>query len=283
MSAATATALAPVTPELSPRVGPVDGIRQTMTLAWRTIVQVRHNPWELGDFSIQPIMFVLLFTYVFGGAIAGDTGSYLTFALPGIIVMNMLFVTMYVGTGLNTDLTKGVFDRLRSLPVARWAPMAGRILADQVKQAWSIFLLLAVGLILGFRFGTNAASVVSAVALLLVFALAFSWVSVLVGLVAKDPEKVQLFGFTALFPVTFVSNVFVPVHTMPGWLQAFVNVNPVTHLADASRGLMVGELTRGSEYHVASVGGPVMWSLIWAAVIVAVFAPLSVWVFKRRT
>jgi oleandomycin transport system permease protein len=282
MSAAATAATAPVTPELSPRVGPLEGLRQTMTLAWRTIVQVRHNPWELGDFSIQPIMFVLLFTYVFGGAIAGDTGAYLTFALPGIIVMNMLFVTMYVGTGLNTDLTKGVFDRLRSLPIARWAPMAGRILADQVKQAWSIFLLIAVGMILGFRFGTDVASVAGAIALLLLFALAFSWVSVLVGVLAKDPEKVQLFGFTALFPVTFVSNVFVPTETMPGWLQAFVNVNPVTHLADAARGLMVGDLTLGTDWHVASAAGPVGWSLIWAAIIVAVFAPLSVWAFKRR-
>ena len=132
MTAVTATA--PAAAPLSPRVKPAEGIRQTFTLAWRTIVQVRHNPWELGDFSIQPIMFVLLFTYVFGGAIAGSTAEYLTFALPGIIVMNMLFVTMYVGTGLNTDLTKGVFDRLRSLPIARWAPMAGRIIADQVSD-----------------------------------------------------------------------------------------------------------------------------------------------------
>jgi oleandomycin transport system permease protein len=257
---------------IKPHVSVGEGLRQTLTLAWRTIVQVRHNPWELGDYSIQPIMFVLLFTYVFGGAIAGSTGDYLTFALPGIIVMNMLFVTMYVGMGLNTDLTKGVFDRLRSLPIARWAPLAGRIIADQVKQAWSIFLLLAVGMILGFRIGTNLAGLLAAVALLLTFALAFSWVSVLVGVIAKDPEKVQLFGFTALFPVTFVSNVFVPSETMPGWLQTFVDVNPVTILADATRGLMVG----------GPVAGPVAGSLLWAAAFTVVFAPLSVWAFKRR-
>jgi oleandomycin transport system permease protein len=265
-------ATAPAAPSLSPRVNPAEGIRQTFTLAWRTIVQVRHNPWELGDFSIQPIMFVLLFTYVFGGAIAGSTGEYLTFALPGIIVMNMLFVTMYVGTGLNTDLTKGVFDRLRSLPIARWAPMAGRILADQVKQAWSIVLLLGVGMILGFRIGTDFMSLLAAIVLLLVFALAFSWVSVLVGVLAKDPEHVQLFGFTALFPVTFVSNVFVPAETMPSWLQPFVNANPVSILADACRGLLV----TGAE------ATPIIQSLVWAAVIAAVFAPLSVWAFKRR-
>jgi oleandomycin transport system permease protein len=268
MSATTA----PTSPELAPAVSPIEGLRQTGTLAWRTLVQIRHNPWELSDFSIQPIMFVLLFTYVFGGAIAGSTGQYLTFALPGIIVMNMLFVTMYVGTGLNTDLTKGVFDRLRSLPVARWAPLAGRITADLVKQAWSIVLLLAIGMILGFRIGTSPMALLGAVALLLGFALAFSWVSVLVGLLAKDPEKVQLFGFTALFPITFVSNVFVPATTMPSWLQAFVDVNPVTILADATRGLMLG----------GRVAGPVAGSLLWAAVFVVIFAPLSVWAFKRR-
>jgi len=270
---ATSTATPrPSTGELPARVTPIEGLRQTATLAWRTLVQIRHNPWELGDFSFQPIMFVLLFTYVFGGAISGSTSEYLTFALPGIIVMNMLFVTMYVGMGLNTDLTKGVFDRLRSLPLARWAPLAGRITADLVKQAWSILLLLGIGALLGFRIGTSWPQLLGAVVLLLVFALAFSWVSVLAGLVAPDPEHVQILGFTALFPLTFVSNVFVPTETMPGWLQAFVNVNPVTLLADASRGLMVG----------GPAAGPVIWSLVWAAVIVAVFVPLSLWALKRR-
>ncbi|MGH4023518.1 MAG: ABC transporter permease [Pseudonocardiaceae bacterium] len=269
---ATGSTIAPAARELAPRVGPVEGARQTMTLAWRTLVQIRHNPWELGDFSFQPIIFVLLFTYVFGGAIADSTDAYLTFALPGLIVMNMIFVTMYVGMGLNTDLTKGVFDRLRSLPLARWAPLTGRMTADLVKHAWSIALLLGVGVLLGFRIGTSVLEVLAAVALILVFALAFSWVSVLVGVLAKDPEKVQIFGMTALFPVTFVSNALAPTETMPGWLQAFVKVNPVTLLSDASRGLMVG----------GPVVGPVAGSLLWAAVLVAVFAPLSLRALKRR-
>ncbi|MGH3907956.1 MAG: ABC transporter permease [Pseudonocardiaceae bacterium] len=268
----TATAPAPAARELAPRVSSLEGFRQTMTLAWRTLVQIRHNPWELGDFSFQPIIFVLLFTYVFGGAISESTGAYLTFALPGLIVMNMIFVTMYVGMGLNTDLTKGVFDRLRSLPLARWAPLTGRMTADLVKQAWSIVLLLGFGAILGFRISTSVLGVLAAVALVLVFALAFSWVSVLVGVLATDPEKVQLFGFTALFPVTFVSNALAPTETMPGWLQAFVNINPVTLLSDACRGLLVG----------GPVAGPVVGSLLWAAVIVAVFAPLSLRALKRR-
>jgi oleandomycin transport system permease protein len=275
MTAATVTA--PSAPELNPRVGPMEGVRQSLTLAWRTIVQVRHNPWELTDFSIQPIMFVLLFTFVFGGAIAGGWQDYLTFMLPGMLVMNMLFVTLYVAQGLNTDITKGVFDRLRSLPIARWAPLAGRIGADQVKQIWSIVLVLAVGGFLGFRLGNGVMGLLGTVALLLVFALAFSWVAVLIGITAKDPERVQIYGFTALFPVTMVSNVFVPTETMPGWLQAFVNVNPVSILSDASRGMMLGE-----PWYTGSVTTPVLQSLAWAAVIAAVFAPLSVRAFKRR-
>jgi oleandomycin transport system permease protein len=272
MNAASVSTASPAAGEAGSGPGLVEGLRQTATLAWRTLVQIRHNPWELGDFSFQPIMFVLLFTYVFGGAIAGSTGEYLTFALPGIIVMNMVFVTMYVGMGLNTDLTKGVFDRLRSLPIARWAPMAGRITADLVKQAWSIFLLLGVGAILGFRIGTSWLELLAAVALLLVFALAFSWISVLAGIRAKDPEQMQIFGYTALFPITFVSNVFVPVETMPDWLQVVVEVNPISILADATRGLMVG----------GPVAEPVVGSLLWAAAIVAVFAPLSMRAFRRR-
>ncbi|HEY2947372.1 MAG TPA: ABC transporter permease [Micromonosporaceae bacterium] len=266
------TAASQPAPAVAPRVSPIQGVQQTATLAWRTLVQVRHNPWELGDFSFQPIMFVLLFTFVFGGAIAGDTGDYLQFALPGIVMMNAVFITMYTGLGLNTDVTKGVFDRLRSLPIARWAPLTGRITADLVKQAWSVALLLAVGYVLGFRVTTNFMGVVGMVALVLVFSLAFSWVSVLVGLLARDPEHVQLFSFTALFPVTFVSSVFVPAATMPGWLQSWVKINPVTYLSEAARGMLVG----------GPVAGPTLRALLWAALITAVFAPLSAWAFRRR-
>ncbi|MGH3433820.1 MAG: ABC transporter permease, partial [Thermocrispum sp.] len=271
----------PQLPEISPRVRPIEGIRQSLTLAWRSVVQVRHNPWELGDFSIQPIMFVLLFTFVFGGAIgqtlpgpegASDLEKYLQFMLPGMLVMNMLFVTLYVGQGLNTDITKGVFDRLQSLPIARWAPLAGRILADQIKQLWSIMLVLVVGFILGFGLTGSVGGLIGAVLLMLGFALCFSWVSVLVGIVAKDPERVQIFGFTAMFPVTFVSNVFAPAETMPGWLQGFVDVNPVSLISDAVRGLMLG----------GEVAEPLLGTAIWALAILAIFAPLSVRAFKRR-
>lgn len=260
------------TTDVADRVSPAKGLQQAVTLAWRTIVQIRHNPWELGDYSFQSILFLVLFTYVFGGAIAGSPGDYLRVALPGIVVMNMFFVTMYVGTGLNTDLTKGVFDRLRSLPIARWAPLAGRIAADLVKHAWSVVLLLAVGYLMGFRIETSFLELLAMVGLVLVFALAFSWISVLVGVLARDPEHVQLFGFTVLFPITFVSNVFVPTETMPGWLQPVVEANPVTILSDAARGLLVG----------GPVAEPVLLSLAWAAAIMLVFAPISVLALKRK-
>jgi ABC-2 type transport system permease protein/oleandomycin transport system permease protein len=258
--------------ELARRVSPLDGLRHTGTLAWRTLVSIKHNPMELTDYSIQPLMFVLLFTYVFGGAVAGSTGAYLAFALPGIIVQNALFTTLNTGVGLNTDVTKGVFDRLRSLPIARFAPLAGRIVADVAKQVWSMSLLLAAGAAIGFRVHTSVFGVLGAYVLLVLVALAVSWMSVLVGLLVSEPERVMVFGFTVIFPITFISNAFVQTTSMPGWLQAFVKVNPVTHLADAIRGLLVG----------GPVAAPVAWSVLWAAVIAAVFAPLAVRAFRRK-
>ncbi|OOC10352.1 MULTISPECIES: ABC transporter permease [Thioalkalivibrio] len=251
----------------------MNALDQTLALAWRSLVQVRRNPWELGDYSIQPILFLVLFLFVFGGAIAGSPDDYLAFVLPGVIVMNMLFVTVYVGHGLNTDLTRGVFDRFRALPIPRWAPLAGRILADVVKQVLCIALLLIVGYLLGFRLATSFGHLLVMVLLVLTFAVAFSWVMVLVGVLARDPEHVQLFGFTALFPVTFVSSAFVPVETMPEWLQGFVQANPVSLLTEAARGLMNDD---------GAVAAPALASLAWAAGIAAVFAPLSVWVLNRR-
>jgi oleandomycin transport system permease protein len=258
---------------LPPKVRPAEGLRQSASLSWRTLVQIKHNPMELIDFSIQPIMFLLLFTYVFGGAISGSPGDYLTFALPGLIVQNALFGTLNTGIGLSNDLTKGVFDRLRALPIARWAPLAGRIGADAVKQAWAMALLLGLGALLGFRVGTGVAGVLAAFGLLLVVALAFSWISVLVGVLVSEPEKVMMFGFAVMFPLSFVSNVFVPIHTMPGWLQTFVDVNPVTIVADAMRGLLV----------TGPVAGSVTGALLWVAGILAVFGPLSVRAFRKRT
>jgi ABC transporter DrrB family efflux protein len=254
------------------RVSPIEGLRQTLTLSWRTLVQIKHNPFELIDFSVQPVMFVILFTYVFGGAISDSPHNYLMFALPGIIVQNALFATLNTGVGLSADLEKGFFDRLRSLPIARFSPLLGRIIADVVKQAWAVALLLIVGEVLGFRIGTGPLAVLGGFAVLLGLAVAVSWAMVLVGMIAASPEKVQIFGFTTLFPLTFTSNAFVPLNSMPGWLQAWARVNPVTTLADALRGLFVA----------GPVGTPVLRSLLWMVAFTAVFAPLAVRAFKRR-
>jgi oleandomycin transport system permease protein len=255
---------------LTPRVGPVDGMRQTFSLAWRTLVQIRHNPLELIDFSVQPVMFLLLFTYVFGGALGGSPKAYLLFALPGIIVQNSLFTTLNTATGLSTDL--GFFDRLRSLPIARFAPLSGRILADLAKQTWAVAMLLGVGYILGFRIGTNPLGVLAATGLVLVSTLAISWALVLVSMLAANPEKVQIFGFVVLFPITFTSDAFVRTASMPGWLQAWSKANPVSLISDAVRGLMVS----------GPAGRPVVESLLYAVAFTVVFAPLAVRAFKRR-
>ena len=274
LQAGALSALRPLGPlgALSPRVGPLQGLRQTFSLAWRTLVQIKHNPAELIDFSVQPVMFLLLFTYVFGGAIGGSPHKYLMFALPGIIVQNSLFTTLNTATGLSTDLEKGFFDRLRSLPIARFAPLSGRILADIAKQAWAVIMLLVIGYILGFRIGTGPLGLLAAFGLVLISTLALSWALVLVAMLAANPEKVQIFGFVVLFPITFTSDAFVRTASMPGWLQAWSKANPVTLIADAMRGLMVS----------GPAARPAVESLLYAAGFTIVFAPLAVRAFKRR-
>jgi oleandomycin transport system permease protein len=269
MSAMTTQSIAGPLPA---RVGPLQAVQQTCSLAWRTLVQVKHNPSELIDFSVQPIMFLLLFVYVFGGAIGGSAHGYLQYVLPGIIVQNSLFTTMNTAVGLSTDLDKGFSGRLRALPIARFAPLSGRIVADLAKQAWAVALLFAVGSILGFRAQTGALAVLAAAGLVLLFTLAFAWALVWIGMLAAHPEKVQIFGFVVLFPLTFTSGAFVRTATMPGWLQAFSTANPVTLLADATRSLMIG----------GPVAVPAVESLLYAAGFVAVFGPLAVRAFRRR-
>jgi oleandomycin transport system permease protein len=258
--------------ELSTRVDPLAAVRHALTIAWRSLVQIRHNPMELGDLSLQPLMFVLLFAYVFGGAIAGSPKAYLQFGLAGIICQNALFLTMNTGVALNADLTKGVFDRFRSLPIARSAPLAGRITADVVRQVWSMAILLGVGMLLGFRVGTNPLGVLGAFALVVVFTLAFSWIPVLVAMLVDEPEKVMMLGFVFVFPMTFASSAFVPLATMPGWMQGWAKASPATLLVDAVRGLLVG----------GPVAGPMLGALAWAVAIAAVFAPLALRAFRRR-
>jgi len=276
MSAVAAPA--PLAP--AKRVSPVNALQQTGTLVWRNLVQIKHNPMELLDLSIQPIMFVLLFAYVFGPPMSGSVSKYLPILIPGIIVQNALFASMTTGVGLNTDVTKGVFDRFRSLPISRLSPLAGRIVADTVKQAWSMAILLLMGIIIGFRIETNWVNIVPAFLLLLAFALLFSWVSVFIGLIVSEPEKVQIFGFTVIFPITFLSNAFVPTKAnYPEWLSKVIEYNPVSQMADAIRGLLIGHDVQG---HPQTVAEPALHALLWGVAIAAVFAPLAMRAFKRR-
>ena len=254
------------------RTTPAQWAAQSLTMAWRSLVQIKHNPSELLDLSVQPIMFVLLFTFVFGGALSGTTDAYLQFALGGLIAQNALFLTVYTAIGLSTDLQKGTFDRFRSLPIARSAPLTGRITADVVRQLWSLIVLLVIGTVLGFRVTTGPLEVLAAFGLLAAFTVAFTWTSVWLGVLLRDPEKVQVFGFTVLFPLTFASNAFVRTETMPGWLQAWVSINPVSRFADALRGLLVG----------GPVAANAVATLLWGLGFMAVFAPLALHALRTR-
>jgi ABC-2 type transport system permease protein len=210
----------------------------SVTFGWRAMLKIKHVPMQLFDVTAFPIMFVLLYTYLFGGALAGSPSEYLQQLLPAILVMTVSWITMYTGMALNTDISKGVFDRFRSLPIWRPAVLVGML----------------------------------AVALLLVFAFSLSWVWTTFGLKLQTPESVMQLSMTVLFPVTFASNVFVDPDTMPGWVQAFVNNNPITHLSTAARGLM----------HGAVDGGAILWVLVWSAALLAIFAPLTMGLYRTE-
>ncbi len=271
----TAVVTRPQTPAVPGRhVGPLAGMRHAFTLTWRSVLKIRTNAEDLLGLSLQPIMFLLLFVYVFGGAIAhGSTHIYLQYVLPGILVQTVLFATLGTGLMLNQDISAGVFDRFRSLPIARWAPLAGAIMGDVTRYVISVVVTFGFGMVLGFRVTTNPLAAVEGCALILVFAMAMCWVSALIGLLVKTPQGVQVFGFTAMFPIIFASGLLVPIATMPGWLQAFAKANPMTLLAEASRGLMVG----------GPVATPAGEAMLWALGILVVFAPLAVRVYRRKT
>jgi ABC-2 type transport system permease protein len=227
---------------------------------------------QLFDVTAFPIMFVLLFTYLFGGALAGSTSEYLQELLPGILVMTVTMITVYTGTALNTDISKGTFDRFRSLPIWRPAVLVGMLLADTARYSMASCVVMGLGIALGFRPDGGPIGVVAAIALLLVFSFSLSWVWTAIGLKMQTPESVMQVSMTVLFPLTFASNVFVDPTTMPGWVQAFVDVNPITHLTTAARGLMHGSVDAGDIGIV----------LVWSAVLVAVFAPLTMRLYRAE-
>lgn len=256
----------------SRRMTPDRALRHSLTLAWRSLVRIRRNPEQLLDVTLQPIVFVTLFVFLFGGAIKNESRhDYLEYVLPGIMVMTVIFASMGTGIGLNNDVTKGIFDRFRSLPISRSAPLTGTIIGDFFRYVVSLAMVFAYGSLLGFRIATNPLSALGAVGLIFIFGFAVGWIWVLLGLYVKSPQSLQGFGFIVMFPLTFGSNVFVQTTTLPGWLQAWVKVNPVTALATASQHLMLGGPVATSAWH----------SIAWAIAITAVFAPLAVRRYRR--
>jgi oleandomycin transport system permease protein len=232
------------------------------------------TPEQLIDVTIQPIIFLLLFVYVFGGAISGGSRhDYLQFLLPGVLAQFIAMGSIALGQNLNADIEKGVFDRFRSLPIARSAPLVGAVLADFFRYLLICVICLGFGYVLGFRVDTNAAATVAAIALSIGFALCFCWVSVWVGLKARTSGSVQGIMFLLIFPLSFGSNVFVATDTMPGWLQAFVKVNPISQLVGSVRGLMID----------GPVAAHVGWTLAWMAALLVVFVPLAMRAYRKRT
>lgn len=252
-----------------PRAG---ALSASFTLGWRAMLKIKHVPDQLFDVTAFPIMFTLIFTYLFGGAIAGSPEEYLQFLLPGIMVQTVVFTTVYSGFTINTDITKGVFDRFRSLPIWQPAVIVGNLLGDTVRYTIASVLVIALGLILGFAPQGGALGVVLAVVLLLVFSFAVSWIWTMLGFILGTPNSVMAVSFFILFPVTFASNIFVDPATMPAWLESAVQVNPVTLLTTAVRGLMHGTATLGD----------VGWVLLIAALLTAIFGPATMWLYRNQ-
>ena len=251
-----------------PATPPTAGV----TLAWRALLKIKHVPFQLFDVTVTPIMFTLLFTFIFGGALAGSPREYVQYLLPGVLVQTVLFITVYTGVGLNSDIHKGLYDRFRSLPMWQPAPLLGALAGDVLRYSMASAVILAVGFILGFRPQGGATGVLLAVALLLVFSFALSWLWIIAGMLVRTPESVMTTSFLFLMPLTFASDIFVDLSTMPGWLQVFVGHNPVTYLANASRNLM----------HGRPAGADVLWALVASAFIVALAAPIAMRLYRKE-
>ncbi|KQQ27538.1 ABC transporter permease [Frondihabitans sp. Leaf304] len=247
-------------------------IRHSFTMAYRGLLKIRRTPEQLIDVTIQPIIFTLMFTYLFGGAIAGSVADYLPLIIPGILVQTVITGSVVTGTQLREDMDKGVFDRFKSLPIARIAPLAGALLADTVRYAIATTLTLTMGFILGWRPGGGFGFVVLAGLLVIVCAWALSWIFAFFGVVARSASSVQGISFLVLFPLTFLSNAFVPTGTLPSWLKWFAEGNPVSHLVSGVRDLA----------NTGAITGNLWLALLGAGVVVAIFAPLTVRAYMRK-
>lgn len=255
------------------RPRPPGAVSASLTFAWRGFLKVKHVPEQLADVILIPILFTLIFTYLFGGALAESTSEYLRFLLPGTLVMTVVLLTVYTGVVLNTDIASGTFDRFRSMAVWRPAPIVGALLGDAFRYVLAAGLVIGLGLVMGFRADGGPIGVLSAVALILLFSFSISWIWTTLALILRTPHAVNVAGLVFLFPLTFTSNVFVDPRTMPGWLQPFIDINPVARVVTATRGLM----------HGTAAAAEVTWVLAACAVLVAVFAPLTTWLYRRRS
>ncbi len=243
-----------------------------LVFGWRAVLKFKHVPEQLFDLVMTPIMFTLLFTFVFGGALAGSPGSYLQVFLPGILVQTVMFNAVYSGMGLSTDLGKGLFDRFRSLPIWSLSPFAGLMVGDVLRHSIAGGIILTIGLLLGYRPEAGVLGVVAAFALLIVIGFGTGWIFIVLGLLIRTPMTVMTMGFTFMFPLIFASNIMVDPATMPGWLRAFVEVNPVSLMTSAMRGLMGGTATLEQ----------VSLALIAPVGLTLVLAPLTVWLYRRQ-
>jgi daunorubicin/doxorubicin transport system permease protein len=272
VATSAASPAAPASPPAGPRPEPPGPLRASAVFGWRALLKMRHVPEQLFDIIAIPVVFTLMFTYLFGGALAGSSARYLQFLLPGTLVMAVLLVTMYAGIGISADRSKGLSDRFRSLPLWRPAPIVGALLGDIGRYLLAACLVVTLGVAIGYRPAGSAPGVAAGIGVLLVFALSLSWVWTTIGLLVRTPQAVMTIGTVVLFPLTLASSVFVRPQTMPGWLQAFVHVNPVSHLVAAERGLLGGQ----------PAAGQIAWVLFASAAMVAIFAPAAARLYARR-
>jgi len=262
----------PAARTVHPSVRPVEAATQTTTLAWRALVKMRRNPEQLVDVTAMPILFTLMFGLMFGGAVSGSTAHYLPTLIPGIIAMTTVTACVGAGIQLREDMDKGVFDRFRSLPIARIAPLAGPMLADLARYAIAAVITLVVGLLMGYRPGGGVPGVVAGILLAMVTGWSIAWIFLWVGTRARSAGAVQGLSMMIMFPLAFLSNAFVPVDTLPGWLQSFTRINPVSHVVSALRDLM----------NDGAVTAQVGWALLGCAAVAAVFVPLAVRSYSRH-
>ncbi|MFF4415628.1 ABC transporter permease [Streptosporangium sp. NPDC001559] len=254
------------------RVSVGETLGQTMMMAWRAVKKMFRNPEQFIDVTLQPILFTAMFAYIFGGAIAGNVGNYLPLMIPGILAQTVLTTCMATGIQLREDMEKGVFDRFKSLPIARIAPLAGPMVADLVRYTIASGLTFGMGVLMGYRPGGGVLGTLGAIALSIVTGWSLAWAFTWVGTIARSAQAVQGISMMIMFPLTFLSNAFVPVDTLPGWLAAFVRVNPVSHLVTAARDLANNGV----------VSGEVAWTLLACLICILIFAPLAVRSYKRH-